>query len=142
MAYMFLFSIEFFFLYFLKPKKLSGRLRKFKTHEILVLFVLILFFTLFYGLRYNVGIDYMSYYNNAVFNLWNKPQRGTGQFFEPGFRSLYAFSAFFDLPANTVFLFGGFLIYFFLFFGIKNYSNSFLLSIFVFVASGLFFFFF
>lgn len=140
MAYIALFSAVIFFSYFLKVKNKIGEKRNFKDYEVLALFLLVFALTLFYGLRYNVGIDYMSYYRNARFELWNKPQPGTGELFEPGFRSLYAVASFFHLPANTVFLFGGFLIYLFLFLGIKNYSNSFPLSVFIFAGTGLFYF--
>lgn len=140
MAYIFLFSIELFFSYFLRTYKKIGNEKCLKNFEFLFFFILILFMTLFYGLRYNVGIDYMSYYNNAKFNLWNKPQHGTGELFEPGFRTLYFLGSFFELPSNTVFVLGGFLIYFFLFLGIKNYSESFPLSLFIFFATGLYFF--
>lgn len=140
MAYIFLFGIELFFSYFLRNYKKIGNEKCLKDFECLFFFILILVMTLFYGLRYNVGIDYMSYYNNAKFNLWNKPQRGTGQLFEPGFRTLYFLGYFFELPANTVFVLGGFLIYFFLFLGIKNYSVSFPLSLYIFFATGLYFF--
>ena len=140
MAYISLFSIELFFSYFLRNNKKIGKEKYLRNSELLFSFILILCMTLFYGLRYNVGIDYMSYYNNAKFNLWNKPQRGTGQLFEPGFRALYFLGSFFELPANTVFVLGGFLIYFFLFLGIKNYSQSFPLSLFIFFATGLYFF--
>lgn len=140
MAYLSLFSILLFFSYFVRNRDKLGRRRIFKNYEVLAFFIFILIFTLFFGLRYNVGIDYMSYYNNAALNLWNKPQHGTKELFEPCFRALYAIGSFFDLPANTIFLLGGFLIYLFLFLGIKNYSDSVLLSLFIFVGTGLYFF--
>lgn len=140
MAYFSLFSVVLFFSYFVRTRDKLGIRRSFKNYEVLAFFIFVLIFTLFYGLRYNVGIDYMSYYNNAALNLWNKPQHGTKELFEPCFRALYAIGSFFELPANTVFLLGGFLIYFFLFLGIKNYSDSVLLSLFIFAGTGLYFF--
>ena len=140
MAYLSLFSVLIFFSYFIRTKDKFGKTMILKSYEISALFIFIVIFTLFYGLRYNVGIDYMTYYNNALHNLWNKPQHGTRELFEPAFRSLYAFAAFFDLPANTIFLLGGFLIYLFIFLGIKNYSCSISLSLFIFAGTGLYFF--
>lgn len=145
MPYLFLFVASIFFSYFIRLnyfQTMNGCIKRTFSHDydFLVMFTLIIVFTLFFGLRYNVGIDYMAYYNNAEFSLWNKPQKGTGQYFEPAFRALYALSDFFCLPSNTIFVLSGFLIYVFLFAGIRSYSVSFPLSLFIFISSGLFYF--
>ncbi|MBR1536809.1 MAG: EpsG family protein [Treponema sp.] len=113
-----------------------------RKHELnyVILFSIILIFTFFYGLRYNVGIDYMTYYRNAEQKIYDLPQKGTGELFEPAFRFLYRAADFLALPPNTIFLFGGFVMYVFLFFGIQAYSKNFAASLFIFFSSGLFFF--
>lgn len=95
---------------------------------------------LFYGLRWNVGIDYMSYYNNVLQKRWMKPQPGTSDIFEFGFQCLYYLSDFFELPTYFYAVFGGFIIYLFLMKGIYENSINFPLSVFIFFASGLLFF--
>lgn len=122
---------------FVKPK---NTLRKGYEYQYVFLFLLVIVFTVFYGIRYNVGIDYMTYYRVAQNRLYDVPLKGKGELFEPAFRLLYRIADFFCLPANTIFLFGGFIMYLFLFYGIHQYSENMALSFFIFFASGMFFF--
>lgn len=138
MAYIFLFTSVLIPSYFIRLKK-TNRLIGY-DYEYITIFVLIAILTLFFGLRFNVGIDYMSYYNNAEFHSWNKPQKGTGQLFEPGFRFLYWLMEIFCFPPNTIFILSGSLIYLFLFMGVARYSCSVCASLFAFFSSGLFYF--
>ncbi len=111
-----------------------------KNCSYVFIFVMIFILTLFFGLRYNVGIDYMSYYNNSKYGYYNKPQKGTGAIFEPGFLFLYSLVDFFELPPNTIFILCGSIIYICILLTIYKYSISPVLSIFIFLCSGLFFF--
>ena len=113
-----------------------------RKHELnyVVLFSIVLIFTFFYGLRYNVGIDYMTYYRIAEQKIYDLPLKNKGELFEPAFRFLYRTADFLSLPPNTIFVFGGFVMYIFLFYGIQSYSKNLALSIFIFFSSGLFFF--
>lgn len=140
MPYLFLFSVVVFSSYFIRCQNLSCGGERFRDHDILALSVLLFVCILFFGLRYNVGKDYLSYYNNAEFHLWDKPQKGTGEYFEPTFRLLYWIGDVFELPSHSIFLLSGSIIYLFLFAGIKNHSDSISLSFFIFFSSGLFFF--
>lgn len=140
MPYLFLFCGVIFWSHFIEKRNKCNSITKFYDHDVLGLIVVLCACILFFGLRYNVGKDYMSYFNNAEFKLWNQPQKGTGEYFEPAFRSLYLIGSFFGLPSYSIFLLSGSIIYLFLFAGIKNYSNSISLSFFIFFACGLFFF--
>ena len=140
MPYLFLFSVVVFSSYFIRSQTLFCGGERFRDHDILALSVLMFVCILFFGLRYNVGKDYLSYYNNAEFHQWDKPQKGTGEYFEPAFRLLYWIGDVFGLPSHSIFLLSGSIIYLFLFAGIKNHSDSISLSFFIFFSSGLFFF--
>ena len=140
MAYLLLFYAVVFCSYFIRRRTLAGGKGWFRDHDILGLITLLVACILFFGLRYNVGRDYLSYYNNAAFNLWDKPQKGTGEYFEPAFRFLYWIGDVLGLPSHSIFILSGSIIYLFLFAGIKNYSDSMSLSFFIFFSCGLFFF--
>jgi len=137
MPYLFLFVFTVSPLYFIRPQNVL--LKKFEIHYVSI-FLIVLILTLFYGLRYNVGIDYMSYYNIAELKKYNVPLKGSGELFEPAFRLIYKIVDFFCLPSNTLFLFGGFIIYAFLFMGVVKFSHSYVLTFFIFFSSGLYFF--
>lgn len=138
MAYLLLVCPFLFVTYFLKQNKRTLLIKY--NIDYIFLFVLVIIMTLFFGLRYNVGKDYMSYYNNAKFGYYNKPQKGTGSMFEPAFVFLYAIGDFFDFAPNSIFILSGFILFLSLFVGIYKSSESFLLSFFIFFGSGLFFF--
>ena len=84
-------DFKFYEMNYLNREKLE------KVFEINLPFIIILVVTLilFYGLRYDVGIDYMSYYKNASDRIFDLPQKGTGELFEPAFRFLYRLADFF-----------------------------------------------
>ena len=105
MPYFFLFVFIIFCFSFIQ--RTDTKLEK--VFEINLPFIIILVVTLilFYGLRYDVGIDYMSYYKNASDRIFDLPQKGTGELFEPAFRFLYRLADFFELPPNTIFVLGG-----------------------------------
>lgn len=111
-----------------------------KNVSYVTLFVLIGILTLFFGLRYNVGIDYMSYYDNSRFGYYKKPQKYTNKMFEPGFLIIYGLVDYLCLPPNTIFIFSGFIIYICILYCCYKASASLCLSIFIFFCSGLFFF--
>lgn len=137
MPYLFLFAFIIIPLSFIRPH--NTLLRKYELHYVCI-FLLILILTLFYGLRYNVGIDYMTYYKIAESKKYDLPLEGKGELFEPAFRLIYKLVDFFCLPPNTLFLFGGFIIYAFIFMGLLQYSRNYALSLFIFYSSGLYFF--
>lgn len=138
MPYFVLFAFTIFCFSFIQ--RTDTKLKR--TFEINIPFIalLVITFILFYGLRYDVGIDYMTYYKNASKGIFDLPQGGTGELFEPAFRFLYKIADFFELPPNTIFILGGTIIYCFLFKACFNYSSSIVLSVFIFFSSGLFFF--
>ncbi len=138
MPYFFLFVFIIFCFSFIQ--RTDTKLEKFFEINLPFIIILVVTLILFYGLRYDVGIDYMSYYKNASDRIFDLPQKGTGELFEPAFRFLYRLADFFELPPNTIFVLGGAIIYCFLFLACFNYSSNICLSIFIFFGSGLFFF--
>lgn len=98
-----------------RPKELKSKSVILLQNQVvgITVFILILFF----GLRYDVGVDYMSYYNSALNHSYDKPKYAGGdEYFEPLFILLYATADFFALPKNTIFMFTGILINIFFFF--------------------------
>ena len=87
MPYFVLFAFTIFCFSFIQ--RTDTKLKR--TFEINIPFIalLVITFILFYGLRYDVGIDYMTYYKNASKRIFDLPQEGTGALFEPAFRFLY-----------------------------------------------------
>ena len=136
MAYLTLFSFTIIIFSFIKD---NNKIKNMNVN-LPFIFLVTIMFILFYGLRYNVGIDYMTYYNNAANKIYDLPQKGTGELFEPAFRLLYRIADFFDLPSNTIFIFGGAIIYIFLVLACLENSINIGFSIFIFFSSGLFFF--
>lgn len=122
---------------------ISSKYRKFDKTEIyirnLILFCSLLMITLFFGLRFNVGVDYMSYYNNCFNNAYLKPQKGTGEIFEPGFQLFYRIIDYFNFPPWAFFILTGFILNSFLYEAIKENSENYFFSIFVYFANGIFF---
>lgn len=138
MAYISLFFIVMFSFYFVNNKKTCVLCVRQLNY---LYFLLLLFiFILFYGLRWDVGVDYMSYYKNAVNKSYMKVQKGTGDVFEKGFQALYFIGDFFELPLNTFMILGGTLIFGFIFKSIYENSENLMLSCFAYFSSGLFFY--
>lgn len=136
MIYMVLVTIMTFNFAFLKREKLNKKYLSLDYYWFLFfVFVLILF----YGLRWNVGIDYMSYYNMAANKTWMLVRQGGGTL-ELGFQFLYYFEDFFNLPIFSYVILGGTIIFIFLFNAIYDNSDNYALSLFIFFSSGLLFF--
>lgn len=137
MPYLFLFVGTIIPLFYVRATNLF---LKRNDYQYVFIFFIVIVFSLFYGLRYNVGIDYMTYYNISLFKTYDIPLKNKGEVFEPLFRFIYIIVDFFCLPPNTIFLIGGFVMYVFLFWGIVLYSKNIALSLFIFLGSGLYFF--
>jgi hypothetical protein len=105
---------------------------------IILSFILLLDFSLFCGLRYNVGIDYMNYYHSITKNTYKNIQL-TGSQFEAGYIFICDFISVLRLPPHSLFIIFAFLTNLFLFLGIRNYSSNVTLSFFVYFSNGIFF---
>lgn len=112
---------------------------RFKYLYPFIIFPALIYIILFFGLRFNVGRDYMTYYNNAAFHLYDKEQTGTGEIFEPFFQYLYDLVDFLYLKPYWIFVFTGIIINGFFFYTIYKFSRNYFLSFFVYFGNGIFF---
>jgi hypothetical protein len=108
---------------------------------ILFSFFLLLSFTVFCGIRFNVGIDYMTYYNSLANTTYNDIQNGlTKQKFEPLYVFICDVISFFKMPAYSLFFVFAFITSLFFFMAVREQSPNIILSYFVYFSNGFFFY--
>ncbi|MDQ0243675.1 hypothetical protein J2S09_001220 [Bacillus fengqiuensis] len=123
---MYIYIIIYVFLFLLTLKEIT--VKKFKKLETrIILFILLLFFSIFSGIRYGIGRDYYTYLN--IFR--GLQTLNDFEYLEPGFRLIISLIKRLGFPDISLFFIFAFISLFFLFKGINKNSNYPFLSVFI-----------